>query len=71
MLGGPVSAAALVLMVVTVSYGRSYGECDFPDRECGWNWSEGWNLLSAQNITSPGFGTTAPAADAQNNVKGE
>ncbi|XP_054714385.1 leukocyte tyrosine kinase receptor-like [Uloborus diversus] len=43
-------------------------EDEFSDPDCGWSWSEGWSLLSAENTSL--LGPTAPSADARNNSKG-
>ncbi|XP_055946629.1 leukocyte tyrosine kinase receptor-like isoform X2 [Argiope bruennichi] len=56
--------------VLLLAAGSVFGfDCEFPNRECGWNWSEAWTLLSAANISA--LGPTAPQADSENNVKGE
>lgn len=67
----PVASLLPLLLLVAANRVWSYGECEFPDRHCGWNWSERWNLVSAQNITAQELGTTAPDADAQKNAKGQ
>ncbi|GBL81011.1 hypothetical protein AVEN_83098-1 [Araneus ventricosus] len=56
--------------VLLLAAGSVFGfDCEFPNRECGWNWSEAWTLLSAANISA--LGPTAPQADSENNVKGQ
>ncbi|CAL1262651.1 unnamed protein product [Larinioides sclopetarius] len=56
--------------VLLLAAGSVFGfDCEFPNRECGWNWSEAWGLVSAVNFSL--LGSTAPEADSENNVKGE
>ncbi|GFY54303.1 uncharacterized protein TNIN_442551 [Trichonephila inaurata madagascariensis] len=64
-LGGILS---LGIFLVATGYVSGF-DCEFPDKECGWNWSEAWTLLSAANISA--LGPTAPQADSENNVKGQ
>ncbi|KAG8201799.1 hypothetical protein JTE90_027282 [Oedothorax gibbosus] len=43
-------------------------DCEFPDRECGWSWTDAWTLLTPDNTTA--LGQTAPHTNSENNAKG-
>lgn len=60
----------LLALVFVLAGQRGLGfDCEFPDRECGWSWTDAWTLLTPDNTTA--LGPTAPHTNSENNAKGQ